>query len=422
MQSKIENLSSLERKLDVSLPLGEIDSEVETRLKKLARTMRLKGFRPGHVPMKIVEQMYAGQVRQEVMGDTVQKSFGDAVREQNLRVAGLPRIETRKSNDGAFEYTATFEVYPEVALRDLSSTTIDRPIVSVGDGEVEKTLQILRRQRMRFEEVSRAAMTGDQVTLDYRGTINGVEFAGGTGKDQKVVLGDGLLLKGFEENVINMMANSSKTFELRFPDDYHGKEVAGKGAQFDVTVKSVAAPVLPDVDAEFAKSLGVADGDLGRMREEIHANLEREVEGRIKNKLKERVMQALLEHADVELPKVLVQGELAKLKEQFKNAAPNDDSLLAEARKRVRLGLIIAELVRKEDLHAKPDQVRAIIQRHAQSYEHPEEVVRWYYAEPARLKEAEGLALEDNVVEYVLRKAQVLDTPISFDELMGNKA
>jgi trigger factor len=421
MQSKIENLSSLERRLDVSLPLGDIDNEVETRLKKLARTIRLKGFRPGHVPLKIVEQMYAGQVRREVMGDTVQKSFGEAVREQNLRVAGLPRIETTKSENGAFEYSATFEVYPDVTIHDLSSATIERPVVSVGDAEVEKTLQILRRQRMRFEEVSRAAMTGDQVTLDYRGTINGAEFAGGTGNEQKVVLGDGLLLKGFEDSLMNMMANSSKTFELRFPDDYHGKEVAGKDAQFEVKVKSVAAPVLPDVDAEFAKSLGVGDGDLDKMRKEIRANLEREVEGRIKNRLKEKVMQALLQHADVELPKVLVQGELAKLKEQFKNAAPNEDSLLAEARKRVQLGLIIAELVRKEDLHAKPDQVRAIVQRHAQTYEHPEEVVRWYYAEPARLKEAESLALEDNVVEYVSTKAKVVDTPMGFDELMGNR-
>lgn len=421
MQSKLENLSPLERRLDVTLPLKAIDAEVETRLKKLARTVRLKGFRPGHVPLKIVEQKYAVQVREEVLGETVQKTFGDAVREQNLRIAGFPKIETRKLDQGEFEYSATFEVYPEVVIGELSGVTINRPVVEVGDADIEKTLQILRRQRTRYEEVSRAAMTLDQVALDYRGTISGVEFPGGQAKDQKVVIGSGLLLKAFEENLMNLMAGARKTFELRFPDDYHGKDVAGKTAQFEVTVKSVAAPVIPEVDAEFARSLGVADGDLSKMKEEIRANLEREVEGRIKNKLKEKVMQALAAHAQVELPKVLVEGELTRLKEQFKDAVPSDEALAGEASRRVQLGLIVAELVRTQDLGAKPEQVRAIVKRHAQSYERPEEVVRWYYAEPARLKDAEGLALEDNVVAWVLKKAKVVDTPTVFDDLMGNR-
>lgn len=421
MQSKLENLSPLERRLDVTLPLKAIDAEVETRLKKLARTVRLKGFRPGHVPLKIVEQKYAVQVREEVLGETVQKTFGDAVREQNLRIVGFPRIETRKLDQGEFEYSATFEVYPEVVIGELSGVTINRPVVEVGDADIEKTLQILRRQRTRYEEVSRAAMTLDQVALDYRGTISGVEFPGGQAKDQKVVIGSGLLLKAFEENLMNLMAGARKTFELRFPDDYHGKDVAGKTAQFEVTVKSVAAPVIPEVDAEFARSLGVADGDLSKMKEEIRANLEREVEGRIKNKLKEKVMQALAAHAQVELPKVLVEGELTRLKEQFKDAVPSDEALAGEASRRVQLGLIVAELVRTQDLGAKPEQVRAIVKRHAQSYERPEEVVRWYYAEPARLKDAEGLALEDNVVAWVLKKAKVVDTPTVFDDLMGNR-
>lgn len=421
MQSKLENLSPLERRLDVTLPLKAIDAEVETRLKKLARTVRLKGFRPGHVPLKIVEQKYAVQVREEVLGETVQKTFGDAVREQNLRIAGFPKIETRKLDQGEFEYSATFEVYPEVVIGELSGVTINRPVVEVGDADIEKTLQILRRQRTRYEEVSRAAMTLDQVALDYRGTISGVEFPGGQAKDQKVVIGSGLLLKAFEENLMNLMAGARKTFELRFPDDYHGKDVAGKTAQFEATVKSVAAPVIPEVDAEFARSLGVADGDLSKMKEEIRANLEREVEGRIKNKLKEKVMQALAAHAQVELPKVLVEGELTRLKEQFKDAVPSDEALAGEASRRVQLGLIVAELVRTQDLGAKPEQVRAIVKRHAQSYERPEEVVRWYYAEPARLKDAEGLALEDNVVAWVLKKAKVVDTPTVFDDLMGNR-
>ncbi len=421
MQSKLENLSPLERRLDVTLPLKAIDAEVVTRLKKLARTVRLKGFRPGHVPLKIVEQKYAVQVREEVLGETVQKTFGDAVREQNLRIAGFPKIETRKLDQGEFEYSATFEVYPEVVIGELSGVTINRPVVVVGDADIEKTLQILRRQRTRYEEVSRAAMTLDQVALDYRGTIGGVEFPGGQAQDQKVVIGSGLLLKAFEENLMNLMAGARKTFELRFPDDYHGKDVAGKTAQFEVTVKSVAAPVIPEVDAEFARSLGVADGDLSKMKEEIRANLEREVEGRIKNKLKEKVMQALASHAQVELPKVLVEGELTRLKEQFKDAVPSDDALAGEASRRVQLGLIVAELVKTQDLGAKPEQVRAIIKRHAQSYERPEEVVRWYYAEPARLKDAEGLALEDNVVAWVLEKAKVVDTPTIFDDLMGNR-
>ncbi|MGH8727638.1 MAG: trigger factor [Burkholderiales bacterium] len=420
MQSKIENLTTLGRRLSVSLPATQIDEEVTTRLKKLARTVRLKGFRPGHVPLKLVQQKYAGEVRDEVVGDIVQKSFGEAVREQNLRVAGLPKIEAKKSDDGQFEYSATFEVYPDVVIGDLSEVTITRPVVEVTDTEVDKTLQILRRQHTRFEEVSRAAMTGDEVTLDYHGSIDGVEFPGGHAHDQKVVLGNGLLLKEFEDNVMNTMANASKTFELRFPDDYHGKEVAGKTAKFEVKVKRVAAPVVPEVDAEFAKSLGVADGDLSRMRSEVRANLEREVEGRIKNSLKEKAMQALESRAQVELPKVLVEAELARLKEQFKNA--NAETLAAEAKKRVKLGLIVAELVRTHELGAKPEQVRGIVQKHAQSYERPDEVVRWYYAEPARLKEAEALALEDNVVMWLVDKANVVDMPTAFDDLMGNKA
>lgn len=421
MQSKLENLSSLERRLDVTLPVNTIDAEVETRLKKLARTVKLKGFRPGHVPLKIVEQKYGSEVRREVLGDTVQKTFGEAVREQNLRIAGFPKIETKKLDEGEFEYSATFEIYPDVVVGELSEVTIDRPIVEIGDSDVEKTLQILRRQRVRYDDVSRAAMTSDQLTIDYRGTIDGVEFPGGHAKDQKVVLGEGLLLKTFEDNLMNMMAGASKSFELRFPDDYHGKEVAGKTAQFEVMVKSVAAPIVPEVDAEFARGLGVADGDITKMKDEIHANLKREVDGRIKNKLKQEAMQALSGNAQVELPKVLVEEEIGRLKEQFKNAAPNEESLAAEARKRVQLGLIVAELVKAHDLRAKPEQVRAIVQSHAQTYERPDEVVRWYYAEPARLREAEGLALEDNVVAWVLEKAKVVETPVSFDELMGNR-
>ena len=278
MQASLETLGRLERRLSVVVPIADIDSEVETRLKRLTRTVKLHGFRPGKVPFKVVAQQFGSQVRQEVLGHTLEKSFTEAVRQQNLRVAGYPRFEAKPLAEGAsqFEYSATFEVYPDIAVGDLSQVTIARPLLEVGEAEVDKTIEIMRKQRATFDPVDRAAEQGDRLTATYRGTIDDKEFSGSSAQDQAVVLGDGRLLPDFDRQLVGMKAGEAKTFELRFPDDYHGKEVAGKTARFDVTVAQVAAPRLPAIDADFAKNLGVADGDTAKMRAEVRANLERD--------------------------------------------------------------------------------------------------------------------------------------------------
>lgn len=435
MQANLENLSTLERRLSIAVPMTEIDHEVDNRLKHLSRTVKMHGFRPGKVPMKVVAQQYGPQVKQEVLGDTLQRTFGEAVRQQNLKVAGYPRFEPKPINEGAsdFEYSATFEVYPEVQLGDISGAKINRPKLEVGGGEIDRTIEIMRKQRVTYDKAERAAENGDRVTMSYRGTIEGVEFPGGKAEDQQVVLGEGRLLPDFESQLVGMKAGDAKSFELRFPDDYHGKDVAGKTATFEISVSEVAAPKLPEVDAEFAKTLGVADGDIDKMRAEIKANLEREVKGRLKARVKDQVMQALLDATKVEVPKSLIESEVGHLRELTKQdfaargiPVKDDLPLPAEmfekqAERRVNLGLILAEVVRVHQLQAKPEQVRGVVEEQAQSYENPQEVVRWYYQQQDRLREIESMVLEDNVVEWALNTAQVDEAPIEFDELMGNK-
>ncbi len=432
MQANLEHLGSLERRLSVSLPLDQVNTEVESRLKRLARTVKLHGFRPGKVPLKIVEQQFGGQVRQEVLGDAVQQSFGEAVREKQLRVAGYPRIEVKPAEDAAkFEYTATFEIYPEIVVGSIDNARIDRPVVEIGDAEVDKTIEILRKQRTHFHETKRAAASGDQARIDYRGSIDGTPFDGGTAEDQYVLLGGGQLLADFEKNVIGMQPGETKTFDLRFPDDYHGKEVAGKNARFEVTLKEVREPHIPSVDAEFAKGLGVNDGDIARMRAEIKANLEREVKRRATARVKDQVMKSLLDVTTVELPKALVDMEIERLTQNMRRDLESRgmkadqipmprEAFEPEARRRVSLGLIMAELMSQQKLEARSEQVKAVVSEYAQSYEKPEEVMRWYYQSADRLREVESIVLEDNVVQWVLAKAKVEDAPTEFDDLMGN--
>lgn len=435
MQANLETLGQLERRLSIAVPMSEIEGEVETRLKKLSRTVKMHGFRPGKVPLKVVAQQYGPQVRQEVLGDTLEKTFGAAVKEQNLRVAGYPRFEAKAPADGAqqFEYSATFEVYPDIALGDVSSATIERPVLEVSDQEVDKTLEVMRKQRVAYDAVQRAAQEGDRVTMDYRGTIDGQEFAGGAAQNQQVVLGEGRLLPDFEKNLSGMQQGDAKAFELRFPDDYHGKDVAGKTATFEVKVSEVAAPRLPEIDAEFAKSLGVADGDIAKLRQEVRENLEREVRGRLKSRAKDKAMQALIDTTKLEVPKSLVTMEVERMQQSTRQdlAARGvkvtgetplpTDLFESQAQRRVTLGLILAELVKAHQLQPKPEQVKAMVEEQAQSYERPEEVVRWFYQSPERLRDIESLVLEDNVVDWVMKTAKVQDSPVAFDELMGNR-
>ena len=424
--ANVENLGTLERRVSMSLPADDIEKQVDERLKKLARSVRMPGFRPGKVPLKLVAQTYGPQVRSEVMSDAVQKSFSSAVKEANLKVAGYPQIE--RKND--FEFSATFEVYPEVKVGELAGASVEKPAVEVDDAALDKTLEILRKQRTKFEPAQRPAQDGDRLTVDFHGTIDGQPFQGGEAKDFAFALGEGRMLPAFETAARGMSAGETRTFELDFPADYHGKEVAGKKASFSMTLKKIDEPRLPELDAEFAKSLGVADGDTAKMRAEVRANVEREVKKRVEAKVKEQALQALLGATPLEIPKSLVALEANAMAERAvadlkargidpQQVPLNPQAFEEAAKRRVALGLIIAELARSENLQPKPAEVRALVEQEAQSYESPAEVVKWFYMQPQRLSEMEALALETNVVKWVLTKAQVLDKQVTFDELMG---
>ena len=434
MPPTVENLGTLERRVSMRVPVQDIEKQVDERLKKLARNIRMPGFRPGKVPMKLVAQTYGPQVRSEVLSDAVQKAFSDAVKEANLKVAGYPRIEKKDgSDDKALEFSATFEIYPEVKVGDLSAATVERPQVSVDDAAVEKTIEILRKQRTKFVEASRPAKDGDRLTVDFEGTIDGQPFQGGAAKDFVFPVGEGRMLKEFDDAARGMSPGESKTFELKFPQDYHGKEVAGKTASFRITVKKLEEPQLPELNAEFAKSLGIADGDLDKMRSEIRANVERESGKRVEAKVKSQVLDALIASTPLELPKSLLQMEAQQLVQraaadlQARGIKPEQMPLdpaafEATAKRRVALGLIIGELARTENLQPKPAEVRAVVEAEAATYESPAEVVKWFYMQPERLSEMEGVALEANVVKWVLSKVKVVDKPTPFDDLMGSNA
>jgi trigger factor len=434
MAANVEQLGALERRLQMSVPLENIEREIDQRLKKIARNAKMPGFRPGKVPMKVLAQTYGSQLRSEVLGDAVQKAFSDAVREANLRVAGQPRIEPkREAAADALEFSATFEVYPEFRIGDVAAATVERPQVTVDDAAVDKTLEILRKQRVSYAAVARPAQPGDRVTVDFAGTIGGEPFAGGKADGFTFVLGEGRMLAEFEAAASGAAAGAEKRFSVTFPPDYHGKDVAGKSAEFTLALKKVEEPLLPALDAAFARSLGVADGDLAKMREEVRRNVEREANKRIEARIKQQAMQALLGATPLELPKSLVAMETREMAERaaadlrerglkFQKLPIEPQAFEDGAKRRVALGLIIAELARAEKLQPKPAEVRALIEQEAQSYESPAEVVKWFYMQPQRLSEMEGLALEANVVQWVLQKAKVVDTAVAFDDLMGNNA
>jgi len=433
MQAQVESTGALEKSLDIAVALDKLEADVEQRLKRLARTVKMQGFRPGKVPLKVVAQQYGPQVRQEALGEAVQHAFAEAVTEQKLRVAGYPRIEPKEgSGEGSMEFSAVFEVYPDVVVGDLAVATVERPTVEVGDAEVDKTIEVLRKQRVRYEPAGRAAAEGDQVEIDFRGTMNGEEFQGGQGKGARLVLGEGRWLKDFETAVVGMKIGESKSFDMTFPEDYHAKELAGQQVTFEVTLNKVSAAVLPEVDADFAKSLGVDSGDLATMREEIKANLEREVKKRVQARVKEQAMEKLIEVTQFELPKALLEMETRNLMQramqdlQARGVQMDARSFLRpelfedQATRRVKLGLILAELIEKHELSAKPEQVKSMVDEHAQSFEKPEEVVKWIYSKPEHLDEIQTLVMEDNVVAWVLERAKVTDKSMAFDELMGN--
>ena len=433
MSVQVETLEKLERRITLTLPTDTIASEVESRLKRLARTVKADGFRPGKVPMSVVAQRYGYSVHYEVMNDKVGEQFNAAVNEAKLRVAGAPRItEKDGAPEGQVAFDATFEVYPEVKIGDLSGAEVERVSTEVTDAAIDKTLDILRKQRRTFQQRAAAdgAAEGDRVTIDFEGKIDGVPFEGGKAEAFQFIIGEGQMLEQFDQAVRGMKAGESKTFPLQFPADYHGKDVAGKEADFLVTLKKVEAQHLPEVNEALAKSLGIKDGTVEALRADIKKNLEREVKFRVLARNKSSVMEALIKAAELDVPKALVAGEVERMtegaradlkKRGIKDAekAPIPAEIFEpQAERRVRLGLVVGELVRANNLQAKPEQLQAHIDEMAQSYERPAEVVRWYLSDRSRMAEVEAVVIENNVAEFVLAKAKVTDKVVPFDELM----
>jgi trigger factor len=436
MAVNVETLDKLERKITLTLPASVIQSEVDSRLKRLARTVKMDGFRPGKVPMNVVAQRYGYSVHYEVMNDKVGEAFAQAANEAKLRVAGQPRItEKEQASEGELAFDAVFEVYPEVKIGDLTTAEVEKLNAEVSEEAIDKTLDILRKQRRTFAQRPHDAPAeeGDRVTVDFEGKIDGEPFQGGKADDFQFLIGEGQMLKEFEQAVRGMKTGESKTFPLAFPEDYHGKDVAGKQADFMVTVKKIEAAHLPELNEALAKSLGIADATVDGLRADIKKNLEREVKFRLLAKNKQAVMDALVSKAELDLPKSSVQSEVDRMiegaradlkqrgiKDADKIPVP-DDMFRPQAERRVRLGLVVAELVRTHELQAKPEQIKTHVEDLAASYEKPADVVRWYYSDNRRLAEVEAIVIENNVTEYVLSKAKVVEKPISFDELMGQQ-
>ncbi|MDT8363487.1 MAG: trigger factor [Nitrosomonas sp.] len=432
MSTQVETTNPLERSFELSIPRKKIETEVDGRLKRLAPKIKLQGFRPGKVPLKIVAQQHGMQLHQEVLSDLLQKEFSAIITKEKFNIAGQPHFAAKnQENDGDnYTFSVTFEIYPDVELVDISGTEIKKPVLVIGDAEIQKTLEILRKQQASFEPADRSAQTGDQVNIDYNGQLDGKDFAGGQASGYSLLLGEGRLLKDFEAAIIGMRAGEEKSFDLVFPEDYPGKEVAGKKVVFTVKLNQVSAATLPEIDGEFARSLGVADGDLGKMKEEIKANLEREVLQRTRAKLKEQIMRALLDKTDLAVPQALIQREIDSLIEEFRKGRAENGlrnqhdadiprAIFAEkAERRVKLGLIVAKLIDTHKLSVGPEQVRQYIEMLAQNYENPEQVVNWHYASPDRVKSFEPVVLEDNVVSWALGQVNVIEETVAFDEFM----
>ena len=436
MSVTVETLENLERKVIVSLAWADINAETDKRLKQTQRRVKIDGFRPGKAPLKMVASMYGASAQNEVMNELVQRAFYDIAVSENLKVAGFPRFEGVEEQDDkdSLKIAAIFEVFPEVSIGDLSASEIEKVTSEVGDAEVEKTVEILRKQRTRFNHVDRAAQNSDRVIIDFEGKIDGEPFAGGSSKNYAFVLGSGQMLPEFEAGIAGMKAGESKDVEVNFPEDYHGKDVAGKTAVFTITLNNVSEATLPEVDAEFAKALGIADGDVAKMREEVKKNVAREVERRTQEQTKESVMDALLKAVELQVPNALVNDEAARLAEEMKQNFVNQgmanagqvnlpaDMFKEQAHRRVALGLILAKLVEENKLEPTEEQIKAVVANFAESYEDPQEVIDWYYADANRLQGPTSLAVESNVVNFVLGKAKVTEKTLSFDEVMGAQA
>jgi trigger factor len=429
MQVSVETGDGLTRRLKVELPAEDIEQEIEKRLQNFARSARMPGFRPGKVPLRVLRQRYGDSVRLEVFGERVEASYPQAIAESELRPAGRPEIEPDLDQAvWRYAYVAEFEVLPEVTLASLEGRTLARPQVEVTDSDVEETIERLRQQRKRWEAVERAAETGDRLTVDFDGEVDGEPFEGGRGEGIQIEIGAGRFIPGFEEQLVGASAGDAPSIDVTFPEEYPQTSLAEKPAQFKVRVKTVEAASLPEVDAEFVAEFGVDDGDLERFRADVRANLERERSERVKARIKNQVMDLLLEANPISVPAALVTDEIESLREQMtqKLGAGSgfklpDEIFADNAQRRVALGLIVGEVVKANELTPDPERVRASVEEMAATYDDPQAVIDYYYADRQRLTTVESVVLEDLVVEHVLEQIEVTDEPISFSELTSQQ-
>ncbi|MDK4530328.1 trigger factor [Kingella kingae] len=423
---------SLERKVTVSLSWLDINAETDKKLKQTQRRARVDGFRPGKAPLKMIASMYGASIQNDVLNDLAQAQFNKVAQEQNLRivaVTGIEPVENQEKSD-EFQVVFVYETYPDIQVADLSALEIEKAVAEVGDKEVDNTIEILRKQRTRYNRVEREAQNGDRVIIDFEGKIDGVAFDGGSSKNYPFVLGQGQMLPEFENGVLGLKEGESKDVEVSFPADYHGKDVAGKTAVFTITVHNVAAAELPEVDEQFAKALGIADGDVAKMREEVKKNVGREVKRRVAAQNTDAVMKALREAHSFALPQTFVKDEAQRLAEEMKqNFAQQGldtasfnlpaDMFIERAEERVALGLLLPVIIEQNNLKATEEQIKTLVAEFADSYEDPQEVIDWYFADPSRLAGVTNLAVEANVVDFVLSKAKVTEKTVSFDEVMA---
>ncbi len=430
MQVSVETTSALERKLTVSVPAESVDTEAQKRLQQLARNVKLNGFRPGKVPFKVVKKRFGDSVRQEVIGEIMQQYFYRAIIQEKITPAGAPYVEPVKNEEGEdFEFTATFEVYPEVEIKELSDITIEKPVAEVNDDDLSEMLDTLREQRAQWVEVKRKAKEGDQVVIDFVGTIDGEEFSGGKAENHPLELGSGSMIPGFEDQLVDSKAGDEVEVKVTFPEDYHAKELAGKDAIFKTTVHKVNKKELPKV-GELAEALGVEEGNINKMKEDVKANMERELKNALTAKVKNQVMDALVEAHEVEVPKSAIDSEIDALRKQVVQQYGGNEDMAAnlpaemfedQATHRVKLGLIIGSFINQKELQADDDAIEAQLQEMASVYEQPEEVIEWYKADKSRLSQIEQLVLEQKVVESVLAQAKVEEKPTTFKEIMNQK-
>ncbi len=429
MQVSIETLTGLERRMTIEVPAEEVESQVRNRLQEAAKTFNMKGFRKGKVPVKVIKNRFGDGVRQEVVGEVISQSWVEAVTKENVKPAGQPSIEPKNLQEGQnLEFIATFEVYPEIELKDFSTVSIEKKQAEILDSDIDKMIETLREQRKTFKEVERKSKDGDQVNIDFVGTLEGEKFDGGEAKGTNLVLGSKRMIPGFEEGLVDLSSGDNKTLPLTFPEDYQNKELAGKKAEFAITVNKVSEPTLPDLDDDFFASFDVAQGGLDAFRSEVRANMSRELKNANRNNIKNQVIEGLLEIHDVDAPKALIANEINGLRQQAmqqfgggQNIDPSmlpDDLFAEQAGRRVILSLVMSEIVSKNDLKPDADKVRALIEEMAESYEKPEDVVKWYYSDKDQLANIEAMALEDAVIDLVVDKAKVTESTVSYEEAL----